>query len=152
MSGHDLQRLFLSRSAYGCHWDLCVVMQESAVTWQMAELYNYLDFFYSHQETIWIRWAFTKTFLKKFPLLINLIWVGPVGLCKHKTHYVYFFFFFFSDFVVLSYVTFRVNSWFQQDIVLYGISYLIQVFLLTTQLWKVLKFKTDKSILNISVN
>ena len=65
-------------------------------TWQMAELHNYLDFFYSHQETIWMRWPFTKIFSKTFPLLISLIWLGPVGLSKHKASYVCFFFFFFG--------------------------------------------------------
>ena len=117
-------------------------------TWQMAELHNYLDFFYSHHETIWMRWPFTKIFSKAFPLLISLIWLGPVGLSKHKASYVCFFFFFFSDFVILSYVIVRVTSRFQQHKVFYGNSYLVQVFLLTTQLWKV---KTNKSILNISV-
>ena len=64
-------------------------------TWQMAELHNYLDFLYSHQETIWMRWTFTKIFSKTCPLLISLIWLGPVILCKHKASYVCFFFFFF---------------------------------------------------------
>ena len=64
-------------------------------TWQMAELHNCLDFFYSHQETIWMRWPFTKIFSKTFPLLISLIWLGPVILCKHKASYACFFFFFF---------------------------------------------------------
>ena len=65
-------------------------------TWQMAELHNYLDFLYSHQETIWMRWTFTKIFSKTCPLLISLIWLGPVILCKHKASYVCFFFFFFG--------------------------------------------------------
>ena len=116
-------------------------------TWQMAELHNYLDFLYSHQEPFEWDEHLQKSF-QKHVLYLSAWYDWVLWYCVNIRLLMYAFSSFFSDFVVLSYVIVRVTSWFQQHKAFYGNSYLVQVFLLTTQLWKV---KTNKSILNISL-